>query len=483
MSLKTIRVTWSGFVNRFLPVLFLLGAGCAGITSQLEPPEAPQGPVTIRFGAVSESYFKEFQELAIQYESDHPDVTIEIVTNFSQEEMVSLETLSQETDCFERFAVIRPGPELGSTMALHPFLDWDAELSEDSFFDVALDMYQVDGALIGLPAAVEPKLLAYDKRLFDQAGLDYPQQGWTLDEFRNAAVDLPTKSADGQRAYGFVPDLTQTGMLVDFMLLNGVEIFAYHVSPARARFDKPDVIEAFEWYIDLIRQQGVGPNFVGDLSLDLSEQFDQRQELTVTGRAGIWTLGRDPFYAFGSPDMAHVGAVPFPKGINGKELIERTRGYHISGETDVAQPCWEWIKFLMKNEPLTEDLIPAHIDTAEAGLLQFSDGSELAKTRLEVVRNMEGGVGKPYNFFGDWLYVSIGFLDIALVDVMSNGVPAEEALQTAQQAFDDYRSCIIENDLLESTDPIQIFDNCIPNPDHPYLFWEPSVLRAPRERF
>ena len=482
MCLKKIKGTWTVYSKRFLPVLFLLFVACAGSTPQSEPPpEAPEGPVTIRFGAVSESSLKEIQEIAIQYESDHPDVTIEMYPHFSQEEVVSVETLRQETDCFERFGVIRPGHELSSIMALQPFLDRDAELSEDSFFEAALNIYQVDGALVGLPAAIEPKLLAYDKRLFDQAGLDYPQQDWTLDEFRNAAVGLPTQSADGQSIYGFVPDLTQTGMLVDFMLLNGVEIFAYQDSPAQARFNHPDVIEAFEWYIDLIRQPGVGPNFVGELSLDHSEQFDQRHELTLTGRAGMWNLGRDPFYVFGSPKMAHVGAVPFPKGINGKELIERTRGYHISAETDVAQPCWEWIKFLTANETLTEFLIPARIDAAEAELVKFSDGPELAKARLEVVRNMESGVGKPYDFFGDWLYVSIGFLDIALVEVMSNGVPAEEALQTAQQEFSDYRSCIIENDLLESTDPIQIFENCIPNPDHPFLFWEPAVLRAPRE--
>jgi multiple sugar transport system substrate-binding protein len=55
----------------------------------------------------------------------------------------------------------------------------------------------VDGKVIGVPALVDNLALIYNKKLFDQAGLPYPTDEWSWDDFRNAAKKL-TKPATNQ---------------------------------------------------------------------------------------------------------------------------------------------------------------------------------------------------------------------------------------------------------------------------------------------
>ena len=47
-----------------------------------------------------------------------------------------------------------------------------------------------DGKVIGIPALVDNLALIYNKKLFDAAGLDYPTDSWSWDDFRAAAKKL-----------------------------------------------------------------------------------------------------------------------------------------------------------------------------------------------------------------------------------------------------------------------------------------------------
>lgn len=58
----------------------------------------------------------------------------------------------------------------------------------------------VDGRTIGFPALVDNLTLMYNKTVFDRAGVAYPTNDWTWDQFRAAAKQLTDKSTN---TYGF----------------------------------------------------------------------------------------------------------------------------------------------------------------------------------------------------------------------------------------------------------------------------------------
>jgi multiple sugar transport system substrate-binding protein len=63
----------------------------------------------------------------------------------------------------------------------------------------------VDGTIVGLPALVDNLALVYNKKMFDQAGLDYPTPDWTWDDLRSAAQKL-TDPAKKQFGWAYVAD-------------------------------------------------------------------------------------------------------------------------------------------------------------------------------------------------------------------------------------------------------------------------------------
>ena len=61
-----------------------------------------------------------------------------------------------------------------------------------------LDGFTIDGGLYGIPSNTQTMVMYYNKTLFDAAGLDYPEDGWTWDDFR---TDCETLMENG--VYGF----------------------------------------------------------------------------------------------------------------------------------------------------------------------------------------------------------------------------------------------------------------------------------------
>ena len=50
--------------------------------------------------------------------------------------------------------------------------------------------FQWDNGVWGLPVSEDVILVIYDPAAFDQAGLTYPSEAWTTDDFVNAAHKL-----------------------------------------------------------------------------------------------------------------------------------------------------------------------------------------------------------------------------------------------------------------------------------------------------
>lgn len=85
----------------------------------------------------------------------------------------------------------------GYFLDLAPLAATDPNFNESVYFPAALDAYRWDNGLWALPLSVEPLVVIYDQTAFEAAGLTYPDETWTLDQFVNAARELAVTEPDG----------------------------------------------------------------------------------------------------------------------------------------------------------------------------------------------------------------------------------------------------------------------------------------------
>jgi multiple sugar transport system substrate-binding protein len=89
-----------------------------------------------------------------------------------------------------------------------PLIKSDPSINWDDFWPAERQAVTVGDKVVGVPALVDNLALVYNKKLFDQAGLDYPTADWTWDDFRAAAKRLTDPSAK-QFGWAYVNDASE----------------------------------------------------------------------------------------------------------------------------------------------------------------------------------------------------------------------------------------------------------------------------------
>ena len=75
----------------------------------------------------------------------------------------------------------------GMLMDLNEVIENSDVLDMSQFTEGIVDLYNVDGQQIAIPKDVSTIGLWYNKTLFDEAGVEYPNENWTWDDLLEAA--------------------------------------------------------------------------------------------------------------------------------------------------------------------------------------------------------------------------------------------------------------------------------------------------------
>lgn len=84
------------------------------------------------------------------------------------------------------------------------------KLEMDKFPSDIKEMYQYDGKTYAVPKDIDTIALWYNKDMFDEAGIAYPDDTWTWDDLYDAAVKL-TKDDGSQYGIAMNPSNEQDG--------------------------------------------------------------------------------------------------------------------------------------------------------------------------------------------------------------------------------------------------------------------------------
>ena len=105
--------------------------------------------------------------------------------------------------------VILDGCSMASFIQLGLFGDIsDADINWDEYMEGPMESTMLDGKHYGIPFATNCTALFYNKDMFDEAGLDYPDENTTWDEFHEMAKAL---TKDGVSGFGNAATNTDEG--------------------------------------------------------------------------------------------------------------------------------------------------------------------------------------------------------------------------------------------------------------------------------
>jgi multiple sugar transport system substrate-binding protein len=130
----------------------------------------------------------------------------------------------------------------------------------DAFHPVLREHFESDGRLWAFPKDFTPMVLYYNRDLFDDAGVAYPDSSWTWPDFLDAAQRL-TRDTDGDGAvdqWGFAWP-REFFYLQTWIWAGGGDLLSPDGRRATGYLDSDATVAAVQWYLDLTRTHGVAP--------------------------------------------------------------------------------------------------------------------------------------------------------------------------------------------------------------------------------
>lgn len=221
---------------------------------------------------------------------------------------------------------------------LSPYLASSTLLKPADFYPEALTAFTTGGQLMCVPQNMSSLVVYYNKQLFDQAGLAYPQAGWSWDDFvKTAAALTKDTSGDGQPdQYGLGSELEGI-RLAPFVWQNGGDLVDNPAAPTKLTLDSPAATEAFQWFADLQLKHHVIP----DAAAEKAESSESR---FLNGRLGMLLNSRRVVPTLRAITAFDWDVAPLPQGKQTVTVLHAD-GYCMPAASKNKPAAWALIEY------------------------------------------------------------------------------------------------------------------------------------------
>ena len=303
--------------------LFILSGCSSNDTDHRQSGTAQQ--TTITFAATTGAISR-YEELITTFESQHLDIRVELLA--MDGELPDYERLTSQVDTLVLGSVV-------SAENSHLFLDLTPLMSNKDFSPVdfwpnALQGCQSGDKQAGSPVSLNPSLVFYNKNIFDQKNVAYPQPSWDWDAFIN--IVQAVSSINGpEPVYGFVDNSAGFILRPETHALLGA-----NKTPA-------EVGTTLDWYLKLARS--------GEIAIPGVNEEEKNNDLVRGNQAAMWVGTLSGFsYDLQGLDF-EVGFVPFPSSSSiefGSNPVSVSCAV-VSAGTGYPEASWTWLNFLSRN--------------------------------------------------------------------------------------------------------------------------------------
>jgi len=319
---------------------------------------ATDEPVVLEWWTWDPDMKEKNQDIIAKYEAMHPNVTINNTIVSTKEYWTKIRILANQNKLPDVFTMssstLEEWTENNLVLELDKFIDSDD--TRDKFYPSLLDAVKDVSATdhyYALPFALVTTTLFYNKDAFDKAGLSYPTDDWTWDDFRNAAKKLTIdKDNDGkidQYGFWFYGRYTQ---IESWIYANGGNL----LNRDTMRFE-PDAaaLEALKMLTNLVLVDKSAPSQKDMSSVRQQDVFPQ--QMAAMWVDGSWNIDNNRNVADPSLNWG-IAKIPTGPSTSNPLTYAWADAYSISPNTKYPQEAWDFTKYVA-GEGLSLDMYMA----------------------------------------------------------------------------------------------------------------------------
>ncbi|MBQ7469392.1 MAG: sugar ABC transporter substrate-binding protein [Pseudobutyrivibrio sp.] len=230
-----------------------------------------------------------------------------------------------------------------------------------NYYEGIVNLYQSDGKQYAIPKDIDTIALWYNKTIFDEMGVAYPDDTWTWDDFADAAAKLTN---DEHWGFALAPGNNQEGYYNTIYSMGG-----YVISDDKktSGMDDPNSIKAVKLFTDMIAA-GSCPDLATVSETDPNELLCAGK--TAMAINGSWMLAgyRDNEYAAANCDIA---VLPYTNTPDDRVSIYNGLGWAAAANGKNTDAAWSLIEYLGSKEGQTKQAengvtMSAYIGTSDA---------------------------------------------------------------------------------------------------------------------
>ncbi|MEZ0327656.1 MAG: extracellular solute-binding protein [Fimbriimonas sp.] len=325
-------------------------------------------PVVIRYACSSGGdNLKSLHENVARFEAEHPNIKIKvepIVDNYENKLLaeyaanIAPDVANMNANRFAMFA------ERGALLPLTTFPDLDGpEADLKGRYPNYVKAFQFKGIQYCIPRDSPcSAYIYYNKRLFREAGIPYPDGTWTWDtkvrpelkekDFIWVMQTLTKRKPGTSKPYqhGFTSSWPQLWMET-LLLSSNVRMWDDDADPKQLYLDRPDVIDVFQFAADCINEKHWIPSN-NDVTLGAGStmQDEFRKGRIAMLESGAWEIQDMRLKMKDEWDIA-----PFPRFARGTEsyLPGEGNGLAIFSTSKHPKEAWTWIRWFCGPKGLT----------------------------------------------------------------------------------------------------------------------------------
>ena len=214
------------------------------------------------------------------------------------------------------------------------------------FYPIAVDTFSLDGKVMGMPMEANPGpcIMVYNKDIFDQAALAYPNESWDVGDVTDAAIKLTADTnGDGKT------DVWGTTHNGDWHSIMGpVHRFGGYIIEhlgTKTKLAEPEGRACVQWEADLILKDKVAP------TPDQVEEGTEQMFLTskiATMQADQGALARIGRISEGKLNYQALLYPMGPTGLRGSKL--GGAAIPITTNSKFKEEAWEYAKWICNHE-------------------------------------------------------------------------------------------------------------------------------------
>lgn len=296
-----------------------------------------KGDVTLRYAVWDSNQAKGLETMADEFEAANPGIKVNIEVVGWSDYWTMLEagaTGGSLPDVFWMHSnEIYRYASNGMLMNLNDQIGSSDKVDMSKFPEGIVKIYNFEGKQYGVPKDFDTIGLWYNKTLFDEAKLSYPDETWTWDDLYNAAKTL---TKDG--VYGFLAPLHNQEGYYNFVYQNGGTIIT---DDKKSGYDDPKTIAALDYYVKFVRE-GLSPEIYGD-----AERGEALQNgLVAMGLFGSWNLSGFTANEFISKNF-DVAVLPKKER---QASIYNGLANAIAHNTEHPEEAWKFVEYLGSKE-------------------------------------------------------------------------------------------------------------------------------------